>query len=99
MPLCRIGPSVRFIRGIEMSASRGEIGRTAIAEFVHMKAVLAGAQARDFRLYLHSIGYFSERDRAAHFVARGGMKHSDGFQWCRRFWLRRLRPHGDTGEG
>src|SRR5206468_674173 len=98
MPLCRIGPGVRFTRGIEMSASRGEIRRTAITEFVDMKAVFAGTQTRDFRLHLHSIGYFSERDRAAHIVARGGMKHSDSLQWRRRFWFRRLRQHGDTSE-
>ena len=97
VPFCRIGPGVRFIRGIEMSASRGQIRRAAIAEFMHMKAMLAGAQAGDFCLDLHSIGYLSERDGAAHFVARRRMKHGDGFQRRRRFWLRRLRGRcGDS---
>jgi hypothetical protein len=78
MPLCRIGPGVRFVRRIEMSASRGQIGRAAISEFMHVKAMFTRSQARDFRLDLHPVGDFSERDCAADFVARSRMQHGDG---------------------
>ena len=78
MPLCRIGPSVRFVRGIEMSASRGQIGRAAISEFMHMKAMFTRTQARDFRLDLHPVGDFCEPDCSADFVARSGMQHGNG---------------------
>ena len=78
MPLYRIWPAVRFVRGIEMSASRGQIGRAAISEFMHVKTMFTRIQARDFRLHLHSIGYFCERDCAADFVARSRMQHGDG---------------------
>ncbi len=90
--LCRIGPGVRFVRGIEMSASRGQIGRAAISKFMHMKAMFTRTQARDFRLDLHPVGDFREPDSAADFVACSGMQHGNGLQWSLRFFLRRLRP-------
>jgi hypothetical protein len=43
MPLCRIGAAMRFVRGIEMSASRGQIGPTAISEFMDVKAMFTWA--------------------------------------------------------
>jgi hypothetical protein len=45
---------------------------------MHVKTMFTRIQARDFRLHLHSIGYFCERDCAADFVARSGMQHGDG---------------------
>jgi len=78
MPLCRIGAAMRFVRGIEMSASRGQIGRAAIPEFMHVKAMFTRSQARDFRLDLHAVGDFCEPDYAADFVAFSRMQHRNG---------------------
>ena len=47
----------------------------AIAEFMNVKAMIAGSQARYLCLDLHAIGNLGKRDRAAHFVASSGMKH------------------------
>ncbi len=98
MPLYRIWAAVRFVRRIEMSASRGQISRAAISEFMHVKAMFTRTQARDFGLDLHPVGDFREPDCAADFVTCSGMQHGNGLQWSRRFFLRRLRPRWDGGE-
>ena len=78
MPLYRTWPGVRFVRRIEMSASRGQIGRAAISEFMDVKAMFTRTQARDFRLDLHPVGDFREPDCTADFVACSGMQHGNG---------------------
>lgn len=75
MPLGCVWPGMRFVGWIKMSAGGTGIGRTAIAEFMDMKAMIAGSQARYLCLDLHAIGNLGKRDRAAHFVASSGMKH------------------------
>ena len=77
MPLSGVWRGVRFVSWIEMSAGGTGIGRAAIAEFMDMKAMISGSQARDLCLDLHAIGDFGERDSAAYFVAAGGMKHGN----------------------
>ena len=62
-----------------MSSGRTRIGRAAIAELMYMKTMLARTQAGDFRLNLHSVGDFSERDGAGNVVALGRMEHGNGF--------------------
>ena len=74
-----IWPGMRLVSGIEMRAGGTGIGRAAIAEFMDMKAVLAGRQARDLCVDLHAIGDRRECDGAADFTARGGMQHRNAF--------------------
>src|SRR5882724_2229455 len=93
-----VGPGVRLVGWIEVSAGRGGIGRAAIAEFMDVKAMLTGSQTSDIRLDLHSVGDLSEGDGAAHVVARSGMQHCDGFERARRFFGRCLRARGNARE-
>ena len=79
VPFGGIGPGMRFVSWIKMSACGSRIWRAAIAEFMNMKAVVAGSKACYLRMNLHSIGNFDERNRAAHFVACSGMKHCNRF--------------------
>ena len=75
MALGGVGPGMRFVGWIKMSARGTGIARAAIAKFMNMKAMIAGSQARYLCLDLHAIGNLGKRDRAAHFVASSGMKH------------------------
>jgi len=43
MPLGSVWPGVRFVGWVKMSASGTEIGGAAIAEFMDMKAMIAGS--------------------------------------------------------
>ncbi len=79
MAFCCIGSRVWFVCWIEMGAGGTRVGRAAIAKFVDMKAVVAGSQACNFHLDLHSVGDFYEGNFTADFVACSGMKHSNGF--------------------
>ena len=74
-----IWPCMRLVGGIEMRACRTCIGCAAIAEFMYVKAVLTGRQARELCEDLHAIGDWRKCDRAADFIARGGMQHRNGF--------------------
>src|SRR2546428_12756936 len=75
MPLDRVWTGVRFAGWIKMSARGTGIARAAIAEFMNMKAMIAGSPARYLCLTLNAIGNPGKRDRAAPFVASSGMKH------------------------
>jgi len=75
MPLGCVWSSVRFFGRIKMSPGGTGICRAAIAEFMNVKAMLAGGQTHYLCMDLHAIGNFGKCDRAAHFVARRGMKH------------------------
>ena len=79
MPRSCVGPGMRLIGWIEMRACRTEIRCTAIAEFMHVKAVLTGCQTSDVGVDLHAIGDRSKCDCPADFVARCGMKHCNRF--------------------
>jgi hypothetical protein len=91
MPLRVIGSGVRFIRWIEMTASRRQIGGAAIAELMHVKTMLAGSQPGEIRLNTHTIGFLGECYCAVYFIVGRRMKDRDRFQWRRGFWLGRLR--------
>src|SRR6476659_9351819 len=86
-----------FVRWIKMSAGRSGVCRTAVAEFMNVKAMVAGSQACKVCMNLHAIGLFGEDNRTADFVARRGMKHGDRLYWRRRFFLR-LRLYTETCE-
>ena len=75
VPCGCVRPGMRLVAWIEMGASRAGIGCAAIAKFVDMKTVFARRQPRNFRVDLHAISNRSECNRAANFVARGGMQH------------------------
>ena len=90
MPLGCVGSCMRFVGRIEMSAGRTRIGCAAITELMDMESMIAGRQAGDFRMDLHPIGLFGERNGTADFTACGGMKHRDRFQGSRRFFRRCL---------
>ena len=79
VPLGCVGPGVRFVGGIEMSACGTGIGCAAIAEFMDVKAMITGSQARYLCVDLHAIGNLRKCDRAADFVACGGMQHRNAF--------------------
>ena len=70
---------MRLVRGIEMRARGTCIGCAAIAEFMYVKAVLSGRQARNLCVHLHAVGDWRECDGAADLVACGGMQHRDAF--------------------
>ena len=74
-----VWPGMRLVGGIEMRACRTQIRCAAIAEFMHVKAVLTGYQTSDVGVDLQAIGDRSECDGAADFVARGRMKHRNCF--------------------
>ena len=74
-----IWPGMRLIGGIEMRACGTGIGCAAIAEFVDMKAMFTGRQARDLRVNLHAVGDWRECDSAANFIACGRMQHRNAF--------------------
>ena len=90
MPFGCVGSCVGFVGRIKMGASRTRIGCAAITELMDMKSMIARSQAGDFRVDLYPIGLFGESNRAPDFAARGGMKHRDSFQGCRRFFCRSL---------
>ena len=60
-----VGPGMRLVGGIKMRACGTGISCAAIAEFMYMKAVLTGRQARDLCVDLHAIGDRRECDGAA----------------------------------
>ena len=75
-----IGAGMRFISWIKMSASGTRVRRTAIAEFMNVKAMVTGSQACYLCMDLHAIGNFGEGNRAAHLAASSyGMKHRNRF--------------------
>ena len=79
MSLERVRPGMRFVGWIKMTAGGSRVCRAAIAEFMNVKAMVAGSQACYLCMDLHAIGYFDECDGAAYLVPRGGVKHRDGF--------------------
>lgn len=81
MPFRVVRPRVPAVGRIKMTACGTAIARAAVAEFVNMKAVIAGSETGDLRMHLHAIGFFSERDGALYIIPCGGMKHRNCFQW------------------
>ena len=79
VPFQRVWRGMRFVSWIKMTAGGSRVCRAAIAEFMNVKAMVAGSQACYLCMDLHAIGNFGERNGAAHLAAGCGMKHRDGF--------------------
>ena len=75
----RIGCAVRVRFGREVPARAGAVGRRAVAEFVHVEAVLpAGCEARQLAGHVHGVALAVEAHRAGHLLPLGRCDHCDG---------------------
>ena len=79
MPRGRIRARMRLLGWIEMAAGGVRILGAAIAEFMNVKTMFTRSEPGDVRLDADAIGFFSKCHGAGDFVARGRMKHSNGF--------------------
>src|SRR5207248_5276883 len=97
VPFGRIGPRMRLLGWIKVTARRSGVGCAAIAELMDVKTMIAGSQTGNFGPDLYPIGLFSESNRTGDFAACSGMKHRDSFQGCRGFFRRCLGLRAETG--
>jgi hypothetical protein len=70
---------MRLVRGIKVRPGGASIRRATIAEFMNVKTMFAGSEARYISVNLHPVGDLGKRDRAAYFVAPCRVKHRNRF--------------------